>query len=119
MHELNTLSKFLMEEVEMPITEVVAQMEENGHPVDEQFFRDLRSRIEPEIDTVVKSIHVHAEKLGMADFSPGSPKQTTELLYDRLKLKCHKRTKKGAPSTDGETLEKLQSGVPQEKWTQG
>jgi DNA polymerase-1 len=100
---MSGLTQFLMREVEMPTIEVVAAMEDTGYLIDIPFFFNLRDRLAPEIKTVLRQIR----KVAGPKFNPNSNKQLVKLLYDKLGLKVGKRTKKGAPSTDDETLTRL------------
>jgi DNA polymerase-1 len=102
---MSGLTRFLMEQVEMPLVEVVAEMEDTGYPVDTQYIRDLRGRLEPEIDAALGHIRQSAGE----DFNPKSPKQLSKLLFDKFGLKAIKWTPSGAPSTDSMTLERLKS----------
>jgi DNA polymerase-1 len=91
-----------MNELEMKLIPVVADLEDNGYKVDIDHFKRLRERLEPEQEKVLKRIRKVAGK----DFNPASTKQLREYLYDRLKLKVTRRTKGGDPSTDNTTLQR-------------
>jgi DNA polymerase I len=94
------LSKFLMDEVEMPLIPVVADMEDAGYRIDRAHFKNLRARLEPEVEQVLRRIREHAG----AEFNPASPDQLRGLLYKKLKIKVTKRTPSGEPSTDKTVL---------------
>jgi DNA polymerase-1 len=96
------LSQFLLHEVEMPLIPVVSDMEDTGYMIDGPHFQQLRERLEPEREAVLKTIRSEAGK----EFNPKSPNQLRKLLYDRLKIKVTKRTKGGEPSTDNPVLER-------------
>jgi DNA polymerase I len=98
------LSRFLVQEVEIPLIPVVADVENNGYLVDVQFFHELRKRLEPEIAETLARIR----ETGGETFNPDSPPQLAELLYEKLGLPIIKITDKGAPSTDKDTLKLLQ-----------
>ena len=100
---MSGLMKFLMHEVELPLIEIVADMEDAGYPVDVHFFQDLRKRLEPDLAKLLKKIR----KTAGHEFNPKSPPQLSRLLYKKLKLKVTKTTKTGAPSTDSATLKRL------------
>jgi DNA polymerase-1 len=102
---MSGLTHFLMDEVEMPLVEVVAAMEDAGYPVDVNFFNELSGKLEPEIAKIKKSIRRVAGK----DFNPRSQKQLSTLLYKTLGLKVHSKTKNGNPSTDDKALKPLVS----------
>jgi DNA polymerase-1 len=94
------LNKFLMNEVEMPLIPVVADMEDAGYRIDRAYFDELRTRLEPEIEQVLERLRQFAGK----DFNPASPDQMRKLLYEKLKVKVTKRTASGEASTDKTVL---------------
>src|SRR5262249_38146177 len=102
---MSGLSPFLMNEVEMPLVPVVAEMEDTGYPIDAGVVQDLRDRLGPEADRLLDQIRETAGE----DFNPKSGSQVAELLYERLDLKVTGRTKTGAPATDRKALERLAS----------
>lgn len=89
---------------EMPLMEVLAEVENNGVYVDKSEL-DAYSVILKE-----KLIHLETaifEKGGMS-FNVGSPKQVGEVLFDKLAIDAKaKKTKSGQYSTGEEVLEKL------------
>jgi DNA polymerase-1 len=92
----------LFRRIEMPLVEVLAEMEWNGIRVDETVFHDLHRRLLSQLETVRTQIH---EEAG-GEFNINSNPQLREILFDRLKLPVLKRTKTG-PSTDVEVLQAL------------
>lgn len=98
------LSRFLMEELELPLIEVVADIEENGYPVDAQFFHDLRQQLEPQRAEILAQLQGIA---GTDDFNPDSGPQVAALLYGTLGFPVQKRTEKGQPSTDKAAMEAI------------
>ncbi len=99
--EEENLSK-LYKEIELPLSEVLADMETRGIKVDQEKLRDLSKEIEIELSAIEKRIYAAA---GMT-FNINSPKQLAELLFGVLKLKPVKKIKAGF-STDAEVLTKL------------
>lgn len=97
---MSTLSDFLMNEVEMKLIPVVADLEDNGYLIDVAHFDRLRERLEPEQRKVLQRIRKVAGK----SFNPRSSKQLQDLLYERLKFKSKRKTKTGSRSTDGFVL---------------
>jgi DNA polymerase-1 len=85
-----------MNEVELKLIPVVANLEDTGYRIDPAHFERLRERLEPEREKVLKAIRKAAGK----NFNPASVKQLSKLLYERLKVKVTRRTKNGKPSTD-------------------
>lgn len=104
----------LFEGTEMPLVEVLAELEWNGVRVDRGELERQRSRLQGQIDALRKRIEQIALHSSIArSFDPDSPKQLAEALFnpptdDRpgLGLKGTKRTKTGL-STDAEVLEAL------------
>jgi len=92
----------LFRRVEMPLVQVLAEMEWNGIRIDGPFFSGLQRRLAGELLSLERSIHLEA---GLA-FNINSNPQLREILFERLKLPVIKRTKTGA-STDASVLEAL------------
>jgi DNA polymerase-1 len=99
--EMPALQK-LNEEVEVPLIDVLVEMEANGIAIDPPMLKAQSAVLSERIDELRKKIHVEA---GM-EFNIDSPKQLGEVLHTKLKLPVVKKTKTG-PSTDVEALEKL------------
>jgi DNA polymerase-1 len=99
---------FLMEKVEMPLVPVVAELEANGYLIDCDHFTGLKARLEPEKASILADI----QAIGGPEFNPGSFKQVKKLLYEKLGLPVFKKTKKGGPSTDKESLDSLRDAHP-------
>jgi DNA polymerase-1 len=92
----------LFRRIEMPLVEVLAEMEWNGIRIDEPFFHELHRRLLGQLEAVRAQIHAEAG----GEFNINSNPQLREILFDRLKLPVIKRTKTGA-STDVEVLQAL------------
>jgi DNA polymerase I len=92
----------LFESVEMPLVEVLAEMEWNGIRIDGVFFRELEIRLAAELRDLETRIHREAG----VEFNISSNPQLREVLFERLRLPIQKRTKTG-PSTDASVLEAL------------
>jgi DNA polymerase-1 len=99
----------LFNDVEMPLVEVLAALEDNGICVDPDELERQRTKLEERIESLRDEIQRHAPHA----FSPDSPKQLAVALFNKpdadppgLGLKVVKRGKTG-PSTDQEVLEKL------------
>jgi len=95
------LSK-LFSEVEVPLIGVLADMEHRGILVDEARLRKMSSELEVEIDQVQRKIF----DLAGEPINVNSPKQLSELLFNKLKLPVIRKTKTGN-STDEAVLEAL------------
>ncbi|MCZ6836489.1 MAG: DNA polymerase I, partial [Planctomycetota bacterium] len=101
--------KSLFEDVEMPLVEVLAELQFNGIHVDPDELDTQKVRIQERIDTIRQSIIDAAPH----PFNPDSPKQLGVALFNKpdqdppgLGLKVIRRGKTG-PSTDQEVLDRL------------
>jgi len=99
------LTRFLMDEVEVPLITVTADLEEAGYLVNRAHFHDLRRRLEAERREVESTIRAVPE-VG-ADFNPASTAQVGRLLYETLGLPVTRKTESGRPSTDEQALTAL------------
>lgn len=93
----------LYEDIELPLTEVLASMELAGLEIDMSIFDKISKKIEVKIDVLESRIYEMAGR----DFNINSPKQLGEVLFEELDLPVIKKTKTGY-STDASVLEKLQ-----------
>jgi DNA polymerase-1 len=92
----------LMAHLEMPLVPVLARMERNGIAIDDDFFREMRSRLKRELDQIESEIY----KVSGGDFNLNSTPQLRQVLFEKLDLPILKKTKTG-PSTDASVLEEL------------
>jgi DNA polymerase-1 len=97
----------LLTNLEIPLSEVLADMEYQGLNVDlTELYRqgdDLTQRIHTIEETIID--------LAGESFNIGSPKQLGDILFDKLNLPNGKKTKTGY-STSAEVLEELKSHHP-------
>ncbi|HET6575546.1 MAG TPA: DNA polymerase I [Fimbriiglobus sp.] len=94
----------LYDEVEVPLIEVLQEMEFNGVRLDVPFLNKLSLEMDLQLAGMETAIHTLAGR----EFNIASPKQLREILFDRLKLPIQKRTgTTNEPSTDQESLERL------------
>ena len=91
-------------EIEMPLVEVLAEMEWNGVAIDVPYLQELSRELRARLAELTRQIHTLA---GM-EFNLSSPKQLAFVLFEKLGLPRLKRTKTGY-STDAEVLETLAS----------
>lgn len=98
-------------DIEMPLIEVLFQMEEAGIKVDVEKLNSLTKLVSSEIEKIKEKIY----RIAGTEFNINSTKQLAEILYDRFGLKTRKRGKK-ARSTEMEILEELATKheLPQE-----
>lgn len=92
----------LLKEIELPLLEVLAEMEYCGILVDKEKLQELSVSLEKEIGENEKKIY----ELAGEPFNVNSPKQLSHVLFEKLKLPVIKKTKTGI-STDESVLQKL------------
>ena len=92
----------LFEGVEMPLMEVLTDMEMAGVYVDAQKLEILSTQMGTKMAALEKDITAIAGE----EFNLNSPKQLQEILFGKLKMPAGKKTKTGV-STDASVLEKL------------
>ncbi|MFB0525985.1 MAG: DNA polymerase I [bacterium] len=92
----------LFYEVEMPLLEVLAEMEMNGVIIDLDYLAELSQDFSVRLRNVEKEIYKSAGQ----EFNINSPKQLSFILFEKLKLPVVSRTKTG-PSTSEEVLLQL------------
>ncbi len=94
----------LYDDLEIPLIEVLAELEFNGVRLDTPFLAKLSAEMEIQLASLEKEIHALAGRA----FNIASPKQMREMLFDEMKLPVQKKTDTtGEPSTDQESLERL------------
>jgi DNA polymerase-1 len=93
--------------LEMPLVDVLSEMELAGVTVDTEFLKSLSRQIERQLIGLVEKIY----ELSGTQFNINSPKQLRSILFERLRLPVQKKTKSG-PSTDEEVLNKLANQHP-------
>jgi DNA polymerase-1 len=92
----------LMDEVEMPLIEVLATMEQVGVKLDEKRLADINEGFEQRIETLQADIF----ELAGHEFTIGSPQQLAEVFFDELGLTKKRRGKTGF-STDARVLSQI------------
>lgn len=97
----------LFNDIEVPLQNVLAKMEETGVAIDLVFLKQLEREFQEKSKTLSVAI---IEKAGVS-FNINSTKQLAEVLYDTLGLPVLKKTKTGR-STDSSVLEKLAEHHP-------
>ncbi len=97
----------LFYEVEMPLVEILADMEYIGISADKEVLNELKQKFDIEIKTLEVSIYEYAGE----NFNINSPKQLGHILFDKLGLPAIKKTKTGY-STNAEVLEALSDKHP-------
>jgi DNA polymerase-1 len=97
----------LFRTVEMPLVEILAELEFNGIKVDVALLRDLSDRFGERL----AKLEVEIYELAGEKFNIESPKQLSKLLFEKFALPVIKKTKTGA-STDVEVLTELAKQHP-------
>ena len=105
MNELNLMSLF--NEIEMPLVEVLGEMQFAGMKVDKDELVEFGDELKAKLDGLKNDIY----ELSGTEFNINSPKQLGEVLFEKLKLHVYKKTKSGY-STDVDVLEKLRDDHP-------
>ena len=92
----------LFEEIEMPLSKVLGDMEYNGVLIDQNELNKLGEEFKIKIELLEQSIYNDSGE----KFNISSPKQLGEILFDKLQLPHGKKTKSGY-STSIDVLNKL------------
>lgn len=101
--------KDLFFNIEMPLVDVLADMEHTGVKIDDAALTEYAEILKKQIATLEQEI----QNIAGVEFNIASPKQVGEILFDHLKIdKDAKKTKTGQYSTNEETLQKLKDAHP-------
>ena len=98
----------LMQNLELPLTEVLVRMQKRGIRIDEARFQDFLSMVQTELDRLTQKIHEQAGE----EFNIRSSQQLGEVLFSRLGLASKQKTPGGAQSTSSSVLEGLAGEHP-------
>ena len=99
----------LFNEIEMPLTPILAAMERRGVKLDKEVLQREAEKTQEEIGTLESKIQEYAGR----EFNVNSPSQVGVVLYDDLKVDAKpKKTKTGNYSTDEKSLEKIKAKHP-------
>jgi len=90
-------------EIEEPLVPVLVDMEFHGIKIDPQILKEISKDLQKELEIIEKEIY----ELAGTSFNIQSPKQLSEILFERLQLKKGKKTATGQQSTSEETLMEL------------
>ncbi len=97
----------LLQTVELPLSEVLASMENAGFETDAQHIEQYGNQLQERIEKLQTAVF---EEVGY-EFNLQSPKQLGEALFVYLGLPAKKKTKSGY-STNAEVLEELRTAHP-------
>lgn len=103
--EINSIDLF--NNIEMPLVEVLSQMQVNGMYVDKNELIQIGNKLKEKLDILTSEIH----ELAGENFNINSTQQLGKILFEKLKLPIIKKTKTGY-STDVDILEKLKNEHP-------
>ncbi|WP_265945684.1 DNA polymerase I [Dechloromonas sp. A34] len=95
-------------EIEMPVRQVIWQIERNGILVD----GNVLTRQSHEMGRKIMALEAQAYELAGQPFNLASPKQLADILFEKLGLPVKKKTPSGGPSTDEEVLSELALDYP-------
>jgi len=94
----------IYETMEMPLVEVLADMERAGVKVETSLLAAMSRDMEGQLQALTREIHA----LAKGEFNINSPPQLREVLFDRLGMQAGKKTAKTrAASTAEDVLEEL------------
>ncbi|CAN5719611.1 DNA polymerase I [soil metagenome] len=97
----------ILDELEVPLIPVLADMEATGVAIDRAALGELAETFGVEIARLQEDVHASVGH----EFNLGSPKQLEQVLFYELDLPRGKRTKTGF-STDASVLEELRAAHP-------
>ena len=100
--------KKLFEEIELPLINVLSNIERTGALVD----GTLLFQQSQELAERLAELETQAWDLAGQQFNLASPKQLAEILFEKLQIPVLKKTAKGAPSTKEEVLQELALDYP-------
>jgi len=95
--------KKVLEEIEMPLLDVLVDVERTGVLIDAGLLKKQSIEIEKRAQELEKETFV----LCGQEFNLNSPKQLQEILYDKMNLPIIKKTPTGQPSTAEPILQEL------------
>ena len=99
-NNLEEAEQKLVNDIELPLTEVLAKMEYTGVAIDSGYLKELSSYMTEKLAELEDFIY----QLAGEPFNINSPKQVAEVLFDKLELKSKKKKSR---STSAEVLEEL------------
>ncbi len=106
--DLSTEELKLHDEVELPLTHILAQMEYDGVALDVDYMSELSEYMTQKAEDLQAKIY----EIAGEEFNINSPKQVGEILYNKLNIQLKKKRGKVKPSTNVEVLEELASEYP-------
>lgn len=101
--ELDEREMKILNQIEIPLSYVLSDMEKTGVSVDRAYLSELTSELDRQITTLEGKIY----ELAGEPFNINSPKQVGEILFEKLELKSSKKRGKSKNSTSAEVLNEL------------
>jgi DNA polymerase-1 len=99
----------LFYDMEMPLVEVLMEMEEEGIAIDSRALAEYSK----ELDSTLIDLDSQIKELAGMEFNTDSPKQMGEVLFEKLKISAKaKKTKTGQYATSEDVLEKHKHDHP-------
>ena len=95
--------KKLNEEIEIPLIEVLSEMEQNGAILNSKILKSQSKDLENRI----KKLEKKAYDIAGEEFNLGTTKQLREIFFEKLNYRVIKKTPGGQPSTDEKVLAEL------------
>ena len=108
----------LFQDIEMPLVQVLADMEMAGIDLDIGFLKQMSEELSQRLDSIKTQIF---DSVGL-EFNLNSPQQLSEALFERLQLTPPDRTRRtstGYYSTAAGTLEAMKGDHPVVDWVLG
>ncbi len=105
-HLADDVTKKLFNEIEIPLSKVLLDVERNGVNIDTPFLEELSIQLDGEIKSIEQDIFA----LTGSVFNISSPKQLGDVLFQKLNIQGESKlnkTKTGQISTDDSILEKF------------
>ena len=109
LNELNENEEMeLFDKIEMPLTNVLADMEKTGIRVDRGYLK----RLEEELQIQMKGIEEEIYKMAGSTFNIMSPAQLAKVLFEDLKIPYPKKVKDNKYATSKDILDKILNEHP-------
>ncbi len=94
---------FVYKNIEVPLIQVISDMEINGISVDQLRLKEISSDFQKQLELLQQKIFI----VTGTNFNINSPKQLSDILFEKIKLPPPKKNKSGGFSTSSEVLEDL------------
>ncbi len=97
----------VLQDVELPLVPILLSMERRGIFMDADILKKMSHELAADIKRLEKTIY----ELAGQEFNLNSPKQLSQILFEKMEIKPPKKTKTGY-STSADVLEELHEGNP-------